>query len=56
MDRVTISEHDSEAGSWSVARLEPGRSLEPYIGAFYAYDERGTRFAAAVNFRTVRLS
>jgi AraC-like DNA-binding protein len=44
MDCVTISEHDSEAGSWSVARIQPGRSLEPYIGAFYAYDERGTSF------------
>ena len=44
MDCVTISEHDSEAGSWSVARIQPGRSLVPYIGAFYAYDERGTSF------------
>jgi hypothetical protein len=44
MDRITISEHDSNAGSWRVARLEPERSLDPYIGAFYAYDECGTSF------------
>ena len=44
MDRITISEHDSNAGSWRVARLEPDRSLDPYIGAFYAYDECGTSF------------
>jgi AraC-like DNA-binding protein len=44
MDRVTISEHDSDAGSWRVAALEPASSLNPCIGAFYAYDERGTSF------------
>jgi AraC-like DNA-binding protein len=44
MDRVTISQHDSEAGSWRVARLEPEHSPDPYIGAFYAYDECGTSF------------
>ena len=44
MDRITTFQHDSDAGSWRVARLEPGRSFDPYIGAFYAYDERGTSF------------
>ena len=44
MDRITISEHDSEAGSWRVARLEPEGSLASHIGAFYAYDECGTSF------------
>ncbi len=34
----------SDAGSWRVARLEPERSRDPYLGAFYAYDESGTSF------------
>jgi AraC-like DNA-binding protein len=44
MDRITIFEHDSDAGSWRVARLDPERFLDPYISAFYAYDECGTSF------------
>ena len=44
MDRVTISEHDSDAGSWRVARLDPEPFLGHYIGGLYAYDERGTSF------------
>ena len=44
MNRMTISEHNSDAGSWRIARLDPERSLAPYIEAFYAYDERGTSF------------
>ena len=44
MDRLSVSQHDSDAGSWRIARLEPGRSLASYVGAFYAYDERGTSF------------
>jgi AraC-like DNA-binding protein len=44
MDRLSVSQHDSDAGSWRIARLEPGGSLASYVGAFYAYDERGTSF------------
>lgn len=44
MDRLRVSRHDSEAGSWRVACLEPGGSFASYVGAFYAYDERGTSF------------
>jgi AraC-like DNA-binding protein len=44
MDRLRVSQHDSDAGSWRVASLEPGGSLARYVGSFYAYDERGTSF------------
>src|SRR4029077_20419166 len=44
MDRITPSEHDSEAGSWRFARFEPEGALASHIGAFYAYDECGTAF------------
>ena len=44
MDRLRVSRHDSDAGSWRVACLEPGGSLASYVRAFYAYDERGTSF------------
>ena len=44
MGRVTIAQHESEAGSWRIARLEPEGVLASSIGAFYAYDERETSF------------
>jgi AraC-like DNA-binding protein len=44
MDRLSVSEHDSDAGSWRVAHLEPVGLLAPYVGGFYAYDERRTSF------------
>ena len=44
MDSPRVSQHDSDAGSWRIARLEPEGSLASYVGGFYAYDERGTSF------------
>ena len=44
MDRLKVSRHDSDAGSWRVSHLEPGGSLASYVGAFYAYDEGGGCF------------
>jgi hypothetical protein len=44
MDRITISEHDSDAGSWRVASLEPEGALSSYVSGLYAYDKRGTSF------------
>jgi AraC-like DNA-binding protein len=44
VDRLRVSQHDSEAGSWRVACLEPEGLLAPYVSGFYAYDECGTSF------------
>jgi AraC-like DNA-binding protein len=44
MDRLRVFQHDSNAGSWRIACLEPTAPLAFYVGAFYAYDERGTSF------------
>lgn len=44
MDRLRVSQHDLDAGSWRIASLEPEGPLAPYVGAFYAYDERGAPF------------
>jgi len=44
MDRLRLSQHDSDAGSWRVASLESEGALSSYVGAFYAYEERGTSF------------
>ena len=52
MDRLRVSQHNSDAGSWRIASLEPEGPLAPYVGAFYAYDERGARFIAAASCQT----
>jgi len=44
MEGLCVSEHVSDAGSWRVASLTPSGRLASYIGAFYAYDERGPSF------------
>lgn len=44
IDRLRVSQRDSEAGSWRVVSLAPGGLLPPYVTTFYAYDESGTSF------------